>query len=67
MRRLKLTRLSGECENGNCPTVYVSDHGSLVVQGDAVSHADGLTLGNGEQAVEISVQLLREALSALGD
>ena len=46
MQRLKLTRLSGECENGNCPTIYVSDRGSLVVQGDAVSHADGLTLGD---------------------
>ena len=65
---MKLRKITGpECENGNCPTVYVSEQGTLVVQGDAVSHADGLTLGNGEQAVEISVQLLREALSALGD
>ncbi len=65
---MKLQKLTGpECENGNCPNVYISEQGTLVVQGDAVSHADGLTLGDGEQAVEISVQLLREALSALGD
>lgn len=65
---MKVRKLTDpNCENGNCPTVYVSEEGTLVVQGDAVSHADGLTLGDGEQAVEISVQLLREALSALGD
>ena len=64
---MKLRRLTGECENGNCPTIYVSERGTLVVQGDAVSHADGLELGVGEQAVEVSVQMLREALSALGD
>lgn len=67
MDRLKLTRLNTGCENGNCPTVYLSDHGTVVVQGDHVSDADGLTLGAGEQAVEVSVQLLREALNALGD
>ncbi len=63
---MKITKLSGECENGNCPAVYLSDSGSLVVQGDAVSGADGLTLGPDEQAVEISLELLREALNALG-
>lgn len=66
MRRLKLTRLSGECENGNCPAVYVSDEGSIVVQGGHVQGADGLVLGAGEEAVEISLDLLKEALSALG-
>jgi hypothetical protein len=46
--------------------VYVSNEGSIVVQGGHVQNADGLTLGPGEQAVEISLDLLKEALSALG-
>lgn len=64
---MKLTKLSGpDCDNDDCPAVYISDRGTVVVQGDTVSHADGLRLGVGEQAVEISAELLREALRALG-
>lgn len=50
---------------GHVPTVYLSDTGSVVVQGYTVSQADGLTLANGEQAVEIPAQLLRAALEGL--
>jgi hypothetical protein len=64
---VKLIKLSGPtCDNDDCPAVYASDRGTIVVQGDAVSHHDGLHLGAGEQAVEISTELLREALRALG-
>jgi hypothetical protein len=64
---VKLTKLSGpDCDNDDCPAVFISDRGTIVVQGDGVSHADGLRLGAGEQAVEISADLLREALNALG-
>ena len=63
---MKLTKLAGTCEVNECPTVYRTDRGTLVVQGDLVADADGLTLGTGEQAVEIPLGLLREAFSALG-
>ncbi|WP_194893896.1 hypothetical protein [Catenulispora pinisilvae] len=64
---MKLTKLSGpDCDNDDCPAVFISDRETIVVQGDGVSHADGLRLGVGEQAVEISADLLREALNALG-
>jgi hypothetical protein len=64
---MKLQKLAGtNCEVNECPTVFLSDRGTLVVQGDKVAEADGLTLSVGEQAVEISIDLLREAFSALG-
>ncbi|MBS2545959.1 hypothetical protein KGQ19_03670 [Catenulispora sp. NL8] len=65
---MKLTKLADppDCGSDDCPAVYVTDSGTIVVQGDAVSQAEGLRLGAGEQAVEISADLLREALRALG-
>jgi hypothetical protein len=63
---MRLRKLSGSCEDNECPTVYVSDRGTLVIQGDQVVTADGLMLHSGEQAVEISVELVTEALRALG-
>ena len=54
------------CTAGNCPTVYVSGTGSLVVQGYALSadHA-GVQLPAGENLVEIPVDLLMEAVRNL--
>lgn len=62
---MKVRRIAGTCHDGLCPTVYVSDSGSVVVQGYTVSQADGLTLGEGESAVEIPADLLRAALEGL--
>ena len=64
---MKLTRLSGECKEGTCPTVYLSDRDTLVLQGHIVLGADGLLLGPGEQAVELPIALLREAIHELGE
>jgi hypothetical protein len=59
-----LRRLAGaECKNGHCDTVYASDSGEMVVLGQAV--AEGLSFGDGEQAVKIPIRLIREALAAL--
>ena len=63
---MKLEKLAGGCDDGDCPTVYVTDQGTLVVQGGHIDKAEGLRLGEGEQAVEIPIDLLREAFSALG-
>ena len=63
---MKVEKLVGSCDDGDCPTIYTTDRGTVVVQGGRVSDADGLKLGDGEDAVEIPLELLREALSALG-
>lgn len=64
---MELTKISGgDCGQGDCPTVHRSDHGTLVFQGDAVRVADGLRLGQGEQAVELPMDVVREAVRALG-
>jgi hypothetical protein len=66
---VKLVRVSedGECKNGNCPTVYRSDRGTLVIQGYTVDSADaeGMTLPAGESLVEIPLAVLQEAARAL--
>lgn len=64
MRVTKLASPPG-CDDGDCPTVYLSDRGTLVIQGDHVASADGMRLGQGEQAVEIPIEILRMAASAL--
>ena len=44
---MKLTKLAGpDCDNDDCPAVFISDRGTIVVQGDGVSRADGLRVGN---------------------
>ena len=63
---MKLTKLSEECKEGTCPAVYLSDRGTLVLQGNAVRRADGLLFGQGEQAVELPIALVREAIRELG-
>lgn len=62
---MKVRKIAGTCHEGTCPTIYVSDHGSVVVQGSTVRQAVGLTLADGEQAVEIPASLLRDALESL--
>jgi hypothetical protein len=63
---MKVRKLVGGCDDGDCPTIYMTDRGTVVVQGSLVRHADGLRLGADEDAVEVPVELLKEALSALG-
>jgi hypothetical protein len=63
---MKLRKLAGTCDDGTCPNVYLSDRDTLVFQGDAVLSAEGLVFSPGEQAVELSVKLVEEALRALG-
>jgi hypothetical protein len=46
------------CGGGTCPTVYVTDRDTVLVQGGAVT---GVTVPDGELLVEIPRQLLLEA------
>lgn len=63
---MKLRRLSGgddDCENGTCPTVYLTDAGDLVVQGFVVEDAEALgtmQLPAGETAVRVPAELIRK-------
>ena len=69
-RPVKLVKVSGDadCKNGNCPTVYRTDRGTVVVQGYAVDseQAEGLTIPAGESLVEIPLDVLQDAARALG-
>jgi hypothetical protein len=31
---VKVTKLAATCENGDCPTLYATDRGTLLVQGE---------------------------------
>ncbi|MCP2238476.1 hypothetical protein LY41_004331 [Prauserella halophila] len=61
---MKLRKVSG-CHDGDCPAVYVSDRGTAVVQGTPVAAADGLSLGDGETAVELPPEVVLAAYDAL--
>jgi uncharacterized protein YbcV (DUF1398 family) len=60
---MKLRRIAGTCVDDDCPTVYLSDRGTVVVQGYKVN--EGVKLAADEQAVEIPLSLLRDAAQGL--
>lgn len=69
---MELTRISGTCStgddddppcgSGDCPTIYTTETGSIVVQGYLVQHP----VPDGEGIVEIPAAVLLEAARALG-
>lgn len=59
---MELTRIAGNCKDGDCPTVYRTDRGTLAVQGYQIAHATPAA----EAVVEIPAELLMEAARALG-
>ncbi|NSC21719.1 hypothetical protein FM076_11090 [Streptomyces albus subsp. chlorinus] len=67
MAREELTRLTGNgngtCGEDDCPNVYRTASGSIVVQGDV---SDAFTPPQGEGLVEIPESVLQEAVRALG-
>ncbi|WP_283137230.1 hypothetical protein [Rhizohabitans arisaemae] len=62
---MKLTFLGSTSDDGQCPTLYATDRGTYVVQGDLVTDPEALgQLRNvlpGESFVEIPAELLRFA------
>ncbi|MFD5320387.1 hypothetical protein [Streptomyces sp. NPDC127098] len=64
---LRLRRLTGvgdgECGEGDCPNVYLTNRRSFVVQGNQFH---GFRVPEGEGLVEIPEEVLREAFRALG-
>ncbi|MEV7425004.1 MULTISPECIES: hypothetical protein [unclassified Streptomyces] len=67
MAREELTRLTGngngECNQNDCPNLYRTASGSIVVQGNVSS---AFAPPEGEALVEIPEHVLREAFRALG-
>ncbi len=61
---MKLTRLSGNCYDGTCPTLYRSETGTLVVQGRIVETSD-VTPPEGETLVEIAPELVPDLLKQI--
>ncbi|MFE7626322.1 hypothetical protein P8A18_15965 [Streptomyces castrisilvae] len=57
---MKVTTLATTCDKKDCPTIYQTDRGTILVQGETpVDH--GLTIPAHETLVEIPVELIREA------
>ncbi|MEV1011159.1 hypothetical protein [Streptomyces sp. NPDC049881] len=67
MAREALQRLTGNgngnCNTDDCPNVYRTASGSIIVQGDV---SDAFQPPAGEGLVEIPESVLREAVRALG-
>ena len=56
-------KLTDDCKGGDCPAVYATDRGTLVIQGYVLDPAAvrQLTLPSGESAVEVPAELLLAA------
>lgn len=64
---MKATKLVSTCDVKDCPTIYATDRGTLLVQGETPSD-HGLTIPAHETVVEIPAELLldlvRKGISA---
>ncbi|WP_229069870.1 hypothetical protein [Actinoplanes sp. DH11] len=62
---LVLTPLAVTCTTGTCPTVYTTNRSSVIVQGYTVTAAAAaVDVPEGEQLVEIPLELLADAVRA---
>lgn len=65
---MKLRFLGSTSDDGQCPTLYETDRGTYVVQGDLVTDPEALAelrnVLSGESFVEIPKELLRFAKEA---
>jgi hypothetical protein len=63
---LTVVPLASVCSDASCPTVYVTNRGSLVIQGYPVSASEaGIDLPPSELLLEIPQGLLESAAQAL--
>jgi hypothetical protein len=61
-----LRAVANGCSGGECPTVYVTDRNTVVVQGYLLQpETAGISLPDGEFLVEIPPGLLAEAVEGL--
>lgn len=60
---MELKRISGgDCGRNDCPTIFLSNDGDVVVQGYRVD----MTVADGEGVVAIPMVVFEEAVRALG-
>jgi hypothetical protein len=59
---MELTQIAGDCSRDDCPTIYATDKGSIVIQGYMVNKETPA----GEAVVEIPIAVFQEAVRALG-
>jgi hypothetical protein len=60
---MELTQIArGECRVGDCPAIFTTDRGTLAVQGDIIDRK----VPDGDGIVEIPMDVLKEAVRALG-
>jgi hypothetical protein len=58
-----LTRIAGgDCGRDDCPAVFTTDRGTIAIQGYDIRKE----VPTGESVVEIPLDVLKEAVSALG-
>ncbi|MGK5533573.1 hypothetical protein [Streptomyces sp. URMC 129] len=58
---VKLTRLAGACEDGDCATLYLTERGTVAVQGSHMFD-HGLNVPAHEGVVEIPAELIRKVV-----
>lgn len=63
---MELRKIAGDCKSDDCPAVHLTDRGSLFIVGTTVEADERPAVGCGEQVVEVSIDLVKEALHALG-
>ncbi|WP_330452799.1 MULTISPECIES: hypothetical protein [unclassified Streptomyces] len=57
---MKVTMLATTCDKKDCPTIYKTDRGTILVQGETPAD-HGLAIPADENLVEIPMSLIREA------
>ena len=63
---MKLTRVDGTCNSGDCPTIYRTDRDTIAVQGRLVRDEADVVVPADEALAEIPVELLLEAARVVG-
>ncbi|MHC5905669.1 hypothetical protein ACVNF4_17465 [Streptomyces sp. S6] len=58
---MKVTKLVSSCDLKDCPTIYATDRGTYLVQGETPTD-HGLRIPAHETLVEIPVELLQKAI-----
>ncbi|MGW2230541.1 hypothetical protein [Streptomyces formicae] len=58
---MKVTMLATTCDKKDCPTIYKTDRGTILVQGETPTD-HGLTIPAHETLVEIPMDLILKAI-----
>ncbi|MEU8774391.1 hypothetical protein [Streptomyces sp. NPDC048606] len=59
---MKVTKLISTCDLKDCPTLYATDRGTFLVQGESPTD-HGLSIPAHETLVEIPAELIKKAIA----